>query len=202
MFTVRHAVVPLARLRRRRSRTLGKPSTKARSRPSKTCTTSCPLCGRRHRRQARPSFRKIGPCLVRCRHLEMPTRIPWLLSSQPSVPPRAGPARDGAPTGRSVGVDNGATFMAAGGAKNSISGSNDGARGFTIPRRPVRKRLLGLPRFVIVRAASIASCRRTARHAPARRSPDLDGRPTVVAPKPRTTAARHSPSIAQWETPE
>ena len=45
---------------------------------------------------------------------------------------------------------NSGTFIAAGGAKDPIFGSNDGAGGFAIPA--VRSgRLQGLPRFVIVR---------------------------------------------------
>jgi Dyp-type peroxidase family len=46
---------------------------------------------------------------------------------------------------------NSGTFIAAGDAKDPISGSNDGTGGLTVPRRPVRKRLQGLPRFVVVR---------------------------------------------------
>jgi len=46
---------------------------------------------------------------------------------------------------------NSGTFLAAGGAKDPISGANDRAGDFTIPRRPIRRRLQGLPRFVTVR---------------------------------------------------
>jgi Dyp-type peroxidase family len=46
---------------------------------------------------------------------------------------------------------NSGTFITAGDAKDPISGSNDGTGGFTVPLRPVRKRLQGLPRFVVVR---------------------------------------------------
>ena len=46
---------------------------------------------------------------------------------------------------------NSGTFIAAGDAKDPISGSNDGTGGLTVPRRPLRKRLQGLPRFVVVR---------------------------------------------------
>ena len=46
---------------------------------------------------------------------------------------------------------NSGTFIAEGNAKDPISGSNDGTGGLTVPRRPLRKRLQGLPRFVVVR---------------------------------------------------
>jgi Dyp-type peroxidase family len=46
---------------------------------------------------------------------------------------------------------NSGAFITAGDAKDPISGSNDGTGVFTVPWRPVRKRLQGLPRFVVVR---------------------------------------------------
>lgn len=46
---------------------------------------------------------------------------------------------------------NDGVFFGAGGARDPVSGSNDGQGSFTIPRRPVRRRLQGLPRFVVTR---------------------------------------------------
>lgn len=46
---------------------------------------------------------------------------------------------------------NGGVFIGAGDAKDPIAGSNDGAGSFTIPQRPVRRQLHGLPRFVVTR---------------------------------------------------
>ena len=46
---------------------------------------------------------------------------------------------------------NDGVFFGAGDAKDPIVGSNDGGGDFTVPRRPVRKRLQGLPRFVVTR---------------------------------------------------
>src|SRR6058998_4056008 len=46
---------------------------------------------------------------------------------------------------------NNGTFIGAGDAKDPIVGSNDGTSSFTVPRRPVRRRLQGLHRFVITR---------------------------------------------------
>jgi Dyp-type peroxidase family len=46
---------------------------------------------------------------------------------------------------------NSGTFIVAGNAKDPIAGSNDGAGTFTIPQRPIRRRLQGLPRFVVTR---------------------------------------------------
>jgi Dyp-type peroxidase family len=43
------------------------------------------------------------------------------------------------------------TFIGAGDLKDPIIGDSDRANSFTIPRRPVRRRLQGLPRFVITR---------------------------------------------------
>src|SRR6185295_14496886 len=42
-------------------------------------------------------------------------------------------------------------FIAASGTKDPIAGSNDGSGDFTIPRRPVRRRIQGLPQFVVTR---------------------------------------------------
>ena len=46
---------------------------------------------------------------------------------------------------------NSGSFIAARDAKDPLVGSSDGAGEFAIPRRPVRRRLQGLPRFVVVR---------------------------------------------------
>jgi Dyp-type peroxidase family len=46
---------------------------------------------------------------------------------------------------------NDGVFFGAGDAKDPIVGSSDGTSSFTIPRRPVRRRLQGLHRFVITR---------------------------------------------------
>ena len=46
---------------------------------------------------------------------------------------------------------NSGTFIGAGDARDPIVGSNEGAGSFTVPRRPVRRRLQGLPRFVVTR---------------------------------------------------
>jgi Dyp-type peroxidase family len=46
---------------------------------------------------------------------------------------------------------NDGVFFGAGDAKDPIVGSNDGSGSFTAPRRPVRRRLQGLPRFVVTR---------------------------------------------------
>jgi deferrochelatase/peroxidase EfeB len=43
------------------------------------------------------------------------------------------------------------TFIGAGDAKDPIIGASDKDTTFTIPRRPVRRRLQGLPRFVLTR---------------------------------------------------
>jgi Dyp-type peroxidase family len=42
-------------------------------------------------------------------------------------------------------------FIGSGGAKDPISGANDGSGVFTIPRRPIPRRLHGLSRFVVTR---------------------------------------------------
>ena len=46
---------------------------------------------------------------------------------------------------------NDSTFIGRSGEKDPISGANDGTGEFTIPRRPVRRRVKGLSRFVITR---------------------------------------------------
>ena len=46
---------------------------------------------------------------------------------------------------------NDSTFIGGSSEKDPVSGANDGAGVFTVPRRPVRRRLQGLPRFVVTR---------------------------------------------------
>jgi deferrochelatase/peroxidase EfeB len=46
---------------------------------------------------------------------------------------------------------NDSVFFGAGSDKDPIAGSNDEGGSFTIPRRPVRKRFQGIPRFVVTR---------------------------------------------------
>ncbi|NUP22308.1 MAG: Dyp-type peroxidase [Streptomyces sp.] len=46
---------------------------------------------------------------------------------------------------------NDGVFFGAGDAKDLVAGAGDGSGDFTIPRRPVRRRLLALPRFVVTR---------------------------------------------------
>jgi Dyp-type peroxidase family len=46
---------------------------------------------------------------------------------------------------------NDGVFFGAGDDKDPITGSNDDGGSFTIPRRPVRRRLQGIPRFVVTR---------------------------------------------------
>ena len=46
---------------------------------------------------------------------------------------------------------NSGAFFGGGNERDPIAGSNDNAGSLTIPRRPVRKRLHGLPRFVVTR---------------------------------------------------
>lgn len=46
---------------------------------------------------------------------------------------------------------NNGVFFGAGDARDPVAGSADGSGDFTIPRRPVRRRLLSLPRFVVTR---------------------------------------------------
>ncbi len=51
---------------------------------------------------------------------------------------------------QSVWLNNG-QFIAASGQKDPIAGANDGSGDLTIPRHPVRRRLQGLPQFVVTR---------------------------------------------------
>jgi Dyp-type peroxidase family len=46
---------------------------------------------------------------------------------------------------------NDGVFIGAPSEKDPISGTNDGTGVFTLPRRPIRRRLQGLPRFVVTR---------------------------------------------------
>ncbi|MFC3981318.1 Dyp-type peroxidase [Streptosporangium jomthongense] len=46
---------------------------------------------------------------------------------------------------------NDGVFFGAGGARDPVVGSGDGSGDFTIPRRPLRRCLRGLPRFVVTR---------------------------------------------------
>ncbi|GAA3143382.1 Dyp-type peroxidase [Nonomuraea roseoviolacea] len=46
---------------------------------------------------------------------------------------------------------NDGVFFGAGDAKDPVLGSHDGSGDFTVPRRPVRRRLAALPRFVVTR---------------------------------------------------
>lgn len=46
---------------------------------------------------------------------------------------------------------NDGDFFGGGGNKDPIAGANDGAGAFTIPKAPIRRRLQGLPRFVVTR---------------------------------------------------
>jgi deferrochelatase/peroxidase EfeB len=46
---------------------------------------------------------------------------------------------------------NDSRFYGAGGEVDPIAGASDGAGQFTIPKQPVRRRLHGLPRFVVTR---------------------------------------------------
>ncbi|MGW2564362.1 Dyp-type peroxidase [Streptomyces sp. NPDC001514] len=46
---------------------------------------------------------------------------------------------------------NDGVFFGGGSARDPVTGSHDGVTGFTIPRRPVRRRLPPLPRFVVTR---------------------------------------------------
>jgi Dyp-type peroxidase family len=46
---------------------------------------------------------------------------------------------------------NDGVFFGAGNAKDTIAGTNDKSGGFTIPHRPVRRRLQGLPHFIVTR---------------------------------------------------
>jgi hypothetical protein len=51
---------------------------------------------------------------------------------------------------------NDGVFFGAGSARDPIAGSYDGPHDFTIPRRPLRRRLQSLPRFVVTRGGEYA----------------------------------------------
>jgi hypothetical protein len=51
---------------------------------------------------------------------------------------------------------NSGTFAGLEDANDPIAGASDGAGTFTIPRRPVRRRLQGLSRFVVTRGGEYA----------------------------------------------
>jgi Dyp-type peroxidase family len=51
---------------------------------------------------------------------------------------------------------NSGVFFGAGAARDPIAGAGDGEGDFTIPRRPVRRRLAGLPAFVVTRGGEYA----------------------------------------------
>jgi deferrochelatase/peroxidase EfeB len=46
---------------------------------------------------------------------------------------------------------NDASFFGGGDAKDPVAGGNDSTGTFDIPKRPIRKRLQGLPQFVVTR---------------------------------------------------
>jgi hypothetical protein len=46
---------------------------------------------------------------------------------------------------------NDGEFVGLGGEKDPLVGANDGTGTFTIPKKPIRRRLKGLPRFVTTR---------------------------------------------------
>ena len=46
---------------------------------------------------------------------------------------------------------NGGDFLGLGDVKDPIAGAHDGTGAFSIPRRPIPRRLRGLPRFVVTR---------------------------------------------------
>ena len=46
---------------------------------------------------------------------------------------------------------NDGDFLGLGDAKDPIAGAHDGAGTYSIPRRPIPRRLHGLPRFVVTR---------------------------------------------------
>jgi hypothetical protein len=50
-------------------------------------------------------------------------------------------------------------FIGAPDEKDPSVGPNDGSPQFTVPRRPIRRRLTDLPSFVVNRGGSTASCR-------------------------------------------
>src|SRR5262249_43361097 len=46
---------------------------------------------------------------------------------------------------------NDAVFIGGGSEKDPVAGANDGTGSFIVPRRPVRRHMKGLPRFVVTR---------------------------------------------------
>jgi deferrochelatase/peroxidase EfeB len=46
---------------------------------------------------------------------------------------------------------NDGVFFGAGDDKDPVTGSNESGGNFTLPRKPVRKRLQGIPQFVVTR---------------------------------------------------
>jgi hypothetical protein len=46
---------------------------------------------------------------------------------------------------------NSGVFIGAGGDKDPIAGAHDGAGKFIVPRKPIRRSLYNLPRFVVTR---------------------------------------------------
>jgi deferrochelatase/peroxidase EfeB len=46
---------------------------------------------------------------------------------------------------------NNSTFFGGTTERDPVSGNGDGTGSFSIPRRPIRRRLVGLPRFVVTR---------------------------------------------------
>ena len=75
---------------------------------------------------------------------------------------------------------NDGVFFGAGDAKDPIVGSNGEGDSFTVPRRPVRRRLQGLPRFVVTRGGEYCFHARTASPALARRPSNIEGGSTHV----------------------
>lgn len=51
---------------------------------------------------------------------------------------------------------NSGEFAGRGDAKDPIVGANNGTETFTIPNRPIRQCVQGMPRFVIVRGGEYA----------------------------------------------
>jgi Dyp-type peroxidase family len=51
---------------------------------------------------------------------------------------------------------NSAEFLGLGKAKDPIAGAHDGSDAYSIPRRPIPRRLQGLPRFVVMRGGEYA----------------------------------------------
>ena len=59
---------------------------------------------------------------------------------------------------------NDGNFAGLGDEKDLIAGANDGSGTFTIPQRPIRRRLHGVPRFVTTKGVSTASCPASGRY--------------------------------------